>query len=48
MVKGKLHTKNEFHMLGFGLVGGVVKVFPVSSLSLARNQPGKNGHDVPR
>ena len=31
---------NFTFMLGFGLVSGVVKVFPVSSLSLVRNRPG--------
>ena len=34
-VKGELHGKMSLtYMLGFGLVSGVVKVFPVTSLSL--------------
>ena len=32
---------NVTYMLGFGLVSGVVKVFPVSSLSLARKSTRK-------
>ena len=36
-LEGELHGKMNFtYVLGFGLVSGVVKVFPVSSLSLAR------------
>ena len=41
-IKGELHEKMNFtYMLGFGLVSGVVKVFPVSSLSLARRSTRK-------
>ena len=32
-------------MLGFGLISGVVKVFLVSALSLARNRPGTTRPD---
>ena len=34
---------NFTYMLGFGVVSGVVKVFPVSSLSLARKSSRKKG-----
>ena len=41
-LKGELHGKMNFtYTLGFGLVSGVVKVFPVGSLSLARKSTRK-------
>ena len=44
VVKGELHGKKNFrYMLGFGLASGVVKVFPVGSLSLARKSTRKKG-----
>ena len=41
VLKGNSTGKWISHMLGFGLVSGFVKVFPVSSLSLARKSTWK-------